>query len=194
MPETAAGIARRPENRYGNRPTMKDVAARAGVSVGSLYQYFPNKDALISALHGRHIRQMKAVIEHALTRPEAATLDEALQGLIGAAVEAHRVDSELHRVLETQMARHDDGGEEGKFDDTMQAWLAGLLQRYRGEIVVKDMRLGVFILMHAVHSLIHAAVLERPGDTSLEAVVREIVRLVRAYLTAPEASAGSLSS
>ncbi|WP_215452055.1 MULTISPECIES: LacI family DNA-binding transcriptional regulator [unclassified Streptomyces] len=33
MPETAAGISRRPENRYGNRPTMKDVAARAGVGL-----------------------------------------------------------------------------------------------------------------------------------------------------------------
>jgi AcrR family transcriptional regulator len=34
------------------------VAERAGVSVGSLYQYFPNKDALIAALHTRHIEQM----------------------------------------------------------------------------------------------------------------------------------------
>jgi AcrR family transcriptional regulator len=55
------------ERGYASTSTNA-VAERAGVSVGSLYQYFPNKDALIAALHTRHIGRMKTVIENALAR------------------------------------------------------------------------------------------------------------------------------
>src|SRR5438046_3014993 len=83
------------------------VAERAGVSVGSLYQYFSNKDELIEALHARHGEQMMAVIQRALTKAMDATLDDALGGLIEATVEAHRVDADLHRVLEQQLGGTD---------------------------------------------------------------------------------------
>ena len=160
------------------------VAERAGVSVGSLYQYFPNKDALVSALHGRHMRQMMAVIDKALTRPEHTGLENALTGLIEAAVEAHLVEADLHRVLEQQLAGLDVAKDGHGFDDTVQCRIHGLLQRYRDEITLKDLKLGTFVLMHAVHALIHASVLELPAGVSTQAAIREIVRMVFNYLTA----------
>ena len=39
----------------GYAATTNQVAERAGISIGSLYQYFPNKDALLVALHDRHL-------------------------------------------------------------------------------------------------------------------------------------------
>ena len=53
------------------RTTTNAVAERAGVSVGSLYQYFPNKDALITALQQRHVRQMNEAAIGIGSRPEA---------------------------------------------------------------------------------------------------------------------------
>ena len=58
------------------------VAERAGVSVGSLYQYFPNKDSLITALHERHAAQMYAAIAAVL----AAERPQGLQGHVQAMV------------------------------------------------------------------------------------------------------------
>ncbi len=52
---------------------MSDVAARAGVSIGSLYQYFPDKSALIHALSARYFEQCRRCIVDALTAVE--TLD-----------------------------------------------------------------------------------------------------------------------
>jgi AcrR family transcriptional regulator len=159
------------------------VAERAGVSVGSLYQYFPNKDALVAALHARHAEQMMVVIQRALDRATGATLADALTGLIEAAVEAHRVDTELHCVLEQQLAGLDVLTPREGFDALLGQWLIALLAAHRDALAVTDLKLAVFMLMHGAHALIHAAVLERPKGVSLTAATREIVQMMLAYLT-----------
>ena len=161
------------------------VAERAGVSVGSLYQYFPNKDALIAALHARHGEQMMAVIQRALTKAMDATLDDALAGLIEATVEAHRVDADLHRVLEQQLGDQDMGALHDEYVDVMEDRIVALLARHRDEITAPDLKLAAYMLMNAAHGLIHAVVLQRPKGISLKAATQEIVRMMKAYLTSP---------
>jgi len=164
--------------------TTNAVAEVAGVSVGSLYQYFPNKDSLIAALHDRHGRQMSALLDAALLQHRGSTLPEALAGVIESAVKAHQLDADLHRVLEKQVLGLDPfPGEDDSFDE-IERRLRGLLEAHRAEIVVEDLRLATYMLMHAVHALIHAVVLERPSGVSVKAATRETVRMALAYLTA----------
>jgi len=160
------------------------VAEVAGVSVGSLYQYFPNKDSLITALHERHSRQMSALLDAALERHHGSTLRDALHGVIESAVEAHQLDADLHRVLERQLQGLDQFPGEDEAVDDIERRLRGLLEAHRAEIVVADLRLATYVLMHSVHALIHAVVLERPSGVSVKAATRETVRLALAYLTA----------
>jgi AcrR family transcriptional regulator len=159
------------------------VAERSGVSVGSLYQYFSNKGELITALHARHGEQMMAVIQRALTKAMDVTLDEALGGVIEATVEAHRVDADLHRVLEQQFGGHDALHEE--YLDVMEDRIVAMLARHRDEIAVPDLKLASYMLMHSVHGLIHAVIQQRPRGVSLKAATQEIVRMMKSYLTTP---------
>ena len=161
------------------------VAERAGVSVGSLYQYFPNKEALFAALHERHGVQMKEVILRALTKAVGATLDDALTGLIEAAVEAHRVDADLHRVLEQQLGNTDQHVLEDEYVGLMEDRVVALLAQYRDQITVTDLKLASYMLMNAAHSLIHVVVLQRPKGISLKAATQQIIRMMKAYLTCP---------
>ncbi|MBS0447868.1 MAG: TetR family transcriptional regulator [Proteobacteria bacterium] len=161
------------------------VAERAGVSVGSLYQYFPNKDALIAALHTRHIERMKAVIEAALARAMDTNLDDGLAGLIEGAVEAHRVEADLHRVLDQQMTGLGVVDAHDQFDAVLEDRIVALLQRHRDAITVADLRLAAYMLNHSTHALIHTVVAQRPRGVTLAAAGAEIVRMMRAYLTAP---------
>lgn len=164
--------------------TTNAVAEVAGVSVGSLYQYFPNKDSLIAALHDRHGRQMTALLDAALLRHRGASLPEALAGVIESAVKAHQLDADLHRVLEKQVLGLDQFPGDDESVDEIERRLRELLEAYRAEIVVEDLRLATWMLMHAVHALIHAVVLERPSGVSVKAATRETVRMALAYLTA----------
>jgi len=164
--------------------TTNAVAEVAGVSVGSLYQYFPNKDSLIAALHDRHGRQMSALLDAALLRHRGASLPEALAGVIESAVKAHQLDADLHRVLEKQVLGLDQFPGEDESVDEIERRLRELLEAHRADIVVEDLRLATWMLMHAVHALIHAVVLERPSGVSVKAATRETVRMALAYLTA----------
>ncbi|HET6971123.1 MAG TPA: helix-turn-helix domain-containing protein, partial [Phenylobacterium sp.] len=88
-----------------DRASTNRIAAEAGVSVGSLYQYFPGKDALVVAVIERHNRDLMRVVQAALGEVERAPIEVGARRLVAAAIEAHRVDPKLHRVLAEQTPR-----------------------------------------------------------------------------------------
>jgi len=165
--------------------TTNLVAEVAGVSVGSLYQYFPNKDALIAALHERHVRQMDEVVERAFAVVQELSFDEALHLVIDGLVEAHRVDAGLHRVLERQLAGLALLDDHAEVERRISEQIASLLARYPDEVRVPHLPLAVYMLMHGLHALVHAVVFERPAGVSLKQATREMVRFARVYLTTP---------
>src|ERR1051326_7166272 len=89
---------------YDNLSTNA-VATAAGVSIGSLYQYFPNKEALVLALIERHMEQMNAAILAELARVATLPMAEAARCVIELTIRAHAVEPELHRVLTEQVPR-----------------------------------------------------------------------------------------
>jgi AcrR family transcriptional regulator len=162
------------------RLTTNAVAERAGVSVGSLYQYFPNKNALVAALHERHVESVLQVMQQEIERHAGGRLVDAVSSLVEASVRAHRDGDELHRVLEAQELEMHDHDE---LDRRVTALLQRLLEDHRDELTVPNLKLAANVLQHAVHALVHAMVFERPSGISLRAATDEIVRLAMGYLT-----------
>ena len=64
------------------RFTTVHVAEEAGVSVGSLYQYFPSKEALVAALVERHVAQMTSLVKGKLAEVATAPLEVAVRTMI----------------------------------------------------------------------------------------------------------------
>ncbi len=84
--------------------TTTRVAERAGVSVGSLYQYFPNREALIAAVIARHLEKVLAVVERQGRALSGRTLTEIVCGLVDAVVAAKSESLEISRALQEPLA------------------------------------------------------------------------------------------
>jgi AcrR family transcriptional regulator len=82
--------------------TTNEIAARAGVSIGSLYQYFPNKDAVTLALIER---EMAGMVEDVMAALAQASRRRALQGAIRAAVQNQARRPRLARLLDFEEQR-----------------------------------------------------------------------------------------
>jgi len=163
--------------------TTNRVADVAGVSVGSLYQYFPNKESLLGELKTRHIADLERGLDAVLAQLGDGPLPEIVAAVIAAHVAAHLVDPALHRVLSTevpQLGKHDAAH---AFEQRTATRVHALLASRRHEIAVADLDLATYLLMRTVEATIHEAVVERPHDLASGAITREVTRLLLNYLT-----------
>lgn len=163
--------------------TTNRVAEVAGVSIGSLYQYFPDKRAIFEALHQRHIEEIDRIVQTKLVEHAASSLDELIRAMVEAMVEAHATDPELHELLLTEVPHRAGGTQDfavrlhGAFRLAISSGAPDL--RKRG-----DLDKVVFVVTNMVEALSHSAALRRPPGLSLADAKAEIVRAVLAYLHA----------
>jgi AcrR family transcriptional regulator len=160
----------------------------AGVSIGSLYQYFPSKEALVAAVIDRHTQEIAEATRNALLKAAARPIEAAAREFVSAGIEGHRVNPRLHGVLAEQVPRV--GRLENIESNIRQgyAFVRGYLEAHRDEIEVGDFDLAAFILVTVVEALTHAAVLRRPDILSEEKAGRfvdDVTRLVVRYLRRP---------
>ena len=86
--------------RHGTQAiTTNRIAEAAGVSVGSLYQYFPDKRAIFTELHDRHVDEVRRLITQTTTDCASAPLEDFARELVLGLVDAHTESAELHDVV-----------------------------------------------------------------------------------------------
>jgi AcrR family transcriptional regulator len=89
--------------------TTNRIAETAGVSIGSVYQYFPDKNALFVALHERHIGLVAEVLRQRMTECADSSLEHLVESLVEGMVEVHSVDTELSELLGSEVPHRADG-------------------------------------------------------------------------------------
>jgi AcrR family transcriptional regulator len=156
----------------------------AGVSVGSLYQYFPSKEALVAALIERHNQEVMQAVQHELAEAVDLPMEQAVRKLVWVAVKAHRIDPSLHRVLAEQIPRVGRLEKLETFNRQNYALFAAYLERHRDAIRAVDLDLAAFVCVTSIEALTHTAVLHQKlvSDQAMDALVDEATRLVVGYL------------
>lgn len=164
--------------------TTNAVAELAGISIGSLYQYFPNKEALVSALIERHTEEVQGAILSELKRAEQLPMAKVIRAVVGLALEAHAIDPELHRVLTEQMPSAGRLAKLRELDAITQRIVAGILTARRAEIAIRDPDLAAFILVSTIEGIAHSAILFGPERLRDPRLLDETCALVEGYLLA----------
>jgi AcrR family transcriptional regulator len=165
-----------------DRASTNRIAQQAGVSIGSLYQYFPSKEALVAALIDRQAEREFEVARAKMVEVAGAPLRVAVRELCEASLAAHSVNPKLHKVLFEQVPRLGRLRKLLDLQNRAEQLLCAYLEARREEIRPKNLELAVFILVQAVEATTHCAALERPDLLRDRRLLDELCELVVRYL------------
>lgn len=163
--------------------TTNMVAEVAGVSIGSVYQYFPNKMALVSALIERHLDSVHASVFSELARVRHLPLGAAVRAMIELMLRARAVNPEIHRVLIEQVPRTGRMARVRDLDKVLHSAVTQFLTMRRSELVVEDLDMATFLTVATIEAIATRAVLFAPSRLADPNLVDQTAVLVVGYLT-----------
>jgi AcrR family transcriptional regulator len=169
--------------------TTNHIAEAAGVSVGTLYEYFPGKDALVYAVVDRHLLRAEAVLGDLMTRlgagHEIPTIASLVRTMVDAMVELHAEQPRLHRVLFEEVPHAATVRRRVRaLEDRSAAALAVALAVVPG-VTVRDREVAARLVVDMLEALTHRWVTDANAATLPAArLADELVRMIVAYLVA----------
>lgn len=158
------------------------VAECAGVSIGSLYQYFPHKQALIEAIVVRHVTLLASSIAASLVQARTLPIGEAMDLLVQATIDVYASDLDLHRVVFEQIPQQQaDAAVSGTLDQLIH-WLTELFTAHRQEMRPMDYATAAHMVVHLIKDTTCRITLGTLGAASVQSATQELRLMVRAYL------------
>ncbi len=139
------------------RATTNRIAERAGVSVGSLYQYFPNKQAIVAALRERYHDWYDECVRAEIERGRGLPLRVGMRQAVERIVAMNALDPALHGQLAGPVPDHDREAIQ-RFIGEMRTYLVDHAQ----QLGLPDPELTSFIAVRALEAVIHGTSIEAP--------------------------------
>ena len=169
-----------------DRLTTTRVAQRAGVSVGTLYQYYPNKQSLLFAVMENHLNNVMASVEAACERahqkPLAVMIKEMVEVFVDAKMERADISVALYQV---------------SADVRRPALLKRISQRSRKAVeamlqTAPDTKsppdkFAIDIMLSAMAGAMRSLLEARPSPATVRKAREQLVLLCQSYMTAATA-------
>ena len=164
-----------------DRVNTNRVAEVAGVSIGSLYQYFPNKESMMQALidsyASRLVEHLSGYLEQLSKEPAAG----AIRSYVKAMLSLPREDPELHRafVLVVFKLGH---ASIRQLEEQLMFIVRAYLETQKHRLIPKNLDLATFILVTTVESVTNIALLKHPEYISTDEFEIELSNIITRYL------------
>jgi AcrR family transcriptional regulator len=165
--------------------TTNRIAKRAGVSIGSLYEYFPGKDAIVMELSRRHIEDSGAIAWPALAQlsEQAPPLRDGLQAIVWGMIALHDRNPRLQEVLFEQSPRSADiQSLRLDFFERASAAIAEYL-RACPDVTAPDHVIAARMVAQTVDAITHGLVIQTSTSEEVARYATETVTMLERYLT-----------
>jgi Tetracyclin repressor-like, C-terminal domain len=134
----------------------------------------------------RHNKELMQVVRGALAEVATLPMEQAVRKLVATAIEAHRIDPKLHRVLAEQIPRTGKLEHIETFNRENYALFKAYLEAHGDEFRAVDLGLAAFVCVTSIEALTHTAVLHHSemlsDEAAVDALIEEATRLVVRYL------------
>jgi AcrR family transcriptional regulator len=178
------------EEGPADRLTTNAIAARSGVSKGSLYQYFPDKDAVVAAAFERLVESEIAAHEAAVVQWEGLSLEDSIAFLVDRTLEIdHRLTKLHHRFYQAHHRSFDLGREWQRRAPDPERLVGAVRERLEengARLRTADLDTAAFMLTRGLRGLVSKVIEERPDQLTSRALRDELVSLFTGYLITPD--------
>jgi AcrR family transcriptional regulator len=164
--------------------TTSRVAEVAGVSVGTLYQYFGNRDAILDALQDRELERAGNLLQSLLTA-NVQSDRELARRVVEGLMKLYQAAPALHRVLAVEGLRVSPKERVQAFDLRLVTMIRGFLSLSKGPLRRTNLDAAAFVIFQSVRASMLAYLLERPAAVDEATLVEELVDLTVTYLLSP---------
>jgi AcrR family transcriptional regulator len=180
--------------------TTVKIAERAGISIGSLYRYYPNKEAIFTDIYAEALRNTDAYLRANMRRRrDEQSMEELIREGVEITIGFHRELLALNASFFIAFRRNFDPAElRGPGDDVEAApqswhqwaerWLLELLEKNRGRLRVDDLPMAARFIMDVASGTIHHIVETRPAALDDGVLESQLTELICGYLIAPAAA------
>jgi AcrR family transcriptional regulator len=158
--------------------TTNLIAERAGVNIASLYQYFPNKEAILGALIQRHGEEVRAALAEVMAEHKGKGFKAHVRAVAKCVQAAHAVEPELHELFTVDAARL--GFRPAAIEH--DSLFAEVRAKFLRESKLRDPALALWIVETCVRAAFNRAFVERKEQANSDLLIDEIVRLVVPFL------------
>jgi len=166
-----------------DRFTTARAAERAGVSVGSLYQYFPNKAALASAVIDRCCENFLIAFENTLSGQRRGTLADCVRAIVDVTLVSHHLTPELHRIVHDLAPRIGVAHRAEMVSRAAAKVIECTLRKHSDEIAPEiDLVTAATIIETVLEALAHRVKLAHPARAREDVLAKEATRLIANYL------------
>jgi AcrR family transcriptional regulator len=177
-----------------DRASTNRIAHAAGVSIGSLYQYFPSKEALVAALVESHQSRMRDALDQALALGQPlgqagvvgspGSLEARARMVVRGMMAAYRIDPQLHHVLCQEVPKVGELKKVYGFEQHLAEVCRRELFIASERIRLNDVDRGVFLIVHAVPSVVRAAIQSDATGEGDAKLADELTDMIVRYLAA----------
>ncbi len=165
--------------------TTNHVAAEANVSVGSLYQYFPNKGAILIALMQKMLEEAQAARPPILDTGSDLALNERIDAVVTWHLDVRRRQPDLHERINELRHMILSPDQVAGFDAFHQAAVLAGLAHHRDEIAHDDMNLAAHVVSRFLDATTRSATAEKRELLNDKSYERAVAQMITTFLTTP---------
>jgi AcrR family transcriptional regulator len=164
------------------KASTNKIAAKAGVSIGSLYQYFPTKDSIVALMMDRFMKHEMEIFNQVLAEKNAKNLEQTIRAIIEAMMASKRKNRRFTKIFAQKIFGFNKFEMLKKVDDYLLELFKIHIEPFAHEIRKDNLEMSLWMIMQAVKLIPVTLIFDERYDLDDPRVVDELVHMTYSYL------------